>query len=254
MWVLWEAAKPVPAVFRLPLNWRPDWLRGVLAWSVGLALGIDTAAHQGALAASGRTVAVLGCGADYIYPAANRGLYRRIIEAGAVVSEFPMGAAPEPGWFPRRNRLISGLSLGVILVEAGQRSGALITATCALEQNREVFAVPGEVLNGKSAGCHRLIQDGAKLVESVDDVLEELGPSLGERPSRMPVAEDLLPSTLAADEAALVTYLGDVEKHVDDLAKQAGRPAGEVLGSLLQLELAGVVEQLPGKRFVRSKP
>ena len=138
--------------------------RGIAVVS-GMARGIDTAAHEGALEGGGPTIAVMGCGADVAYPAENRGLYRRLLAGGAVVSELPMGVRPEPGSFPRRNRIISGLSLGVVVVETPARSGALITASCALDQNREVFAVPGEVTDGRSAGCHRLLRDGACLVE-----------------------------------------------------------------------------------------
>ena len=143
--------------------------------------------------------------------------------------------------------------MGIILVEANQRSGALITASYALEQNREVFAVPGEVLYGRSTGCHRLIQDGAKLVEGIDDVLEELEPQLRVQLDQTANLSDQVPTDLKADEQALVTYLADTTKHVDELAQQSGLPTGEILGTLLQLELAGVVDQLPGKRFVRSK-
>ena len=157
--------------------------RGICVVS-GMASGIDAAAHEGALAAGGATTAVLGCGADVIYPVANAGLYRRLIGRGAVVSEFAMGAAPEKGSFPRRNRIISGMSLGVILVETPASSGALITARCAVDESREVFAVPGDALTGRSAGCHRLLRDGACLVETAADVVEALAQRLPEHVTR----------------------------------------------------------------------
>ena len=220
----------------------------------GLARGIDTAAHQGALEAGGRTLAVLGCGADVVYPSENAALHARIRGQGAVLSEFPMGSRPEKGWFPRRNRLISGLSLGVILVEAPARSGALITARYAREQNREVFAVPGDIRTYKSAGCHQLIRDGAHLVERVEDVVDELqhwgvgaahqGESMGQ------------PAELGAEFSThqqMILHQLDIEpQHIDRLASGVGLEAAELLGALLELELAGLVEQLPGKHFART--
>ncbi|MFH1570257.1 MAG: DNA-processing protein DprA [Gemmatimonadota bacterium] len=213
----------------------------------GMAHGIDAAAHEGALEAGGATVAVLGCGVDVVYPAGHRRLHRRLVDGGAVASELPMGVRPEAGSFPRRNRVISGLSLGVVVVEAPARSGALITAACALEQGREVFAVPGDVIDGRSAGCHRLLKEGARLVEGVDDILEEL--------------ENLLPAPLRAApppapplnlvQASLLARLDARGRQVDDLAGETGLPSAELLEALLQLELAGLVEQLPGKRFAR---
>ena len=165
-----------PTPYGLKVAWQLARALAARGFGVvsGLARGVDTAAHQGALEAGGRTLAVLGCGADVVYPSENAALHARIRGQGAVLSEFPMGSRPQKGWFPRRNRLISGLSLGVILVEASVRSGALITARYAREQNREVFAVPGDIRTCKSAGCHQLIRDGARLVEKVEDVVDEL--------------------------------------------------------------------------------
>ena len=220
----------------------------------GLARGIDTAAHQGALEAGGRTLAVLGCGADVVYPGENADLHARIRGQGAVLSEFPMGSRPEKGWFPRRNRLISGLSLGVILVEAPARSGALITARYAREQNREVFAVPGDIRNGKSAGCHQLIRDGARLVEKVEDVVDELqhwgvGAALQGECRGQPAA---LGAECSAQQQLVLHQLDTEPQHIDRLASEVGLEAAELLGSLLELELAGLVEQLPGKHFART--
>jgi DNA processing protein len=219
----------------------------------GMARGIDTAAHQGALEAGGRTLAVLGCGADVIYPSENADLHARIRGQGAVISEFPMGSRPESGWFPRRNRLISGLSLGVILVEAPARSGALITARYAREQNREVFAVPGDVRTHKSAGCHQLIRDGARLVERVEDVVEELQHwGVGTLHHEEVVVEPVEPVAAFSAHQRMILRLLDTEPcHIDRLARDVELQAAEILGALLELELAGLVQQLPGKRFAR---
>jgi DNA processing protein len=223
-------------------------------WVVsGMASGIDTAAHLGALEAGGRTLAVLGCGPDVVYPRANAPLHARIQRQGAVVAEYPLGHPPDAGTFPRRNRLISGLSLGTVVVEAPAQSGALITASFALDQNREVFAVPGEVRGGRSAGCHRLIKEGAKLVEGVGDVLEELGPRF-ERLAQLALDFSSPPVSshpeLAPGEKQVFALLGEEPLHIDALAGRSGLPMAELLRILLDLELAGLVAQLPGKRFV----
>lgn len=224
--------------------------RGITVVS-GMARGIDTAAHEGALEGGGVTVAVLGCGADVVYPAQNRSLYRRILAAGAVVSEMPMGTGPRAGSFPRRNRIISGVSLGVVVVETPARSGALITASCAADQNREVFAVPGDIVDGRSAGCHRLLRDGACLVEGVDDILDELQ-------ALLPAA--LVSSATAPAEAAPQLRLTDGQvleqldtrgRHIDSLGRETGLAPAELLEALLRLELEGVVVQLPGQYYAR---
>ena len=216
----------------------------------GMARGVDTAAHQGALEAGGRTVAVLGCGADVVYPADNVRLHKQIQGQGAVVSEFPMGSRPGPGSFPRRNRIISGLSSGVVIVEAPARSGALITASCALEQNREVFAVPGDIRHGQSAGCHRLIREGARLVEGVEDVVEELA-HLFPRNELVEAALEAAKPELSADEHALLAQFPAGPCHIDQLTEGVALSPAEVLDVLLKLELAGLVEQRPGKHFAR---
>lgn len=218
--------------------------RGVCIVS-GLAFGIDAAAHAAALAAGGRTIAVLGCGADVAYPSAHASLYRQIRERGAIVSEFAWGAPPERGAFPRRNRIISGLSLGVVIVAAPQKSGALITAQHALDQNREVFAVPGDVRSGRNAGCHRLIKDGAKLVEDVEDVLEEL--AIWTAPQNAPAPAPVLPP----EEDSVYALLSRQPQHIDELAQNSALPPATLLDVLLRLELDGLVEQLAGKRFLR---
>ena len=216
----------------------------------GLAAGVDTAAHQAALAAGGPTIAVLGCGADVIYPAQNTALYRKIRQQGLIISEFPLGARPEAGSFPRRNRIISGLSLGVVVVEAPEKSGSLITAACATEQNREVFAVPGEVLSGRNTGCHRLLRDGARIVETADDILSELQ-HWGIDQQRL--VQQPAPSTpLSARELQVLENLGPEPCHIDQLTQTAKLPAAELLRVLLELELNGLATQLPGKQVVRT--
>ena len=225
--------------------------RGLVAQGLcivsGMAFGIDAAAHAAALAAGGRTIAVLGCGADMPYPRAHTSLYRQIRERGAIVSEFAWGAHPERGAFPRRNRIISGLSLGVVIVEAPQKSGALITVQHALEQNREVFAVPGDVRSGRNAGCHQLIKDGAKLVENVEDVLEELVMWAAPRPQSEPAPAPTLPP----EEESVYALLSRQPRHIDELAQDSALPPATLLDVLLRLELDGLVDQLAGKRFSR---
>ncbi|MDE2998664.1 MAG: DNA-processing protein DprA [Gemmatimonadota bacterium] len=220
----------------------------------GLATGIDTYAHRGALAERGYTAAVLGSGLDRPYPPQNRDLFHEINQTGATLSEFPMGASAEAHNFPRRNRIISGLSLGVLVIEAGERSGALITARLALDQNREVFAIPGPVHSGRSRGTNRLIRQGAVLVQSVEDILDEIRPQLTQIPFRNvrpePAAE---PPELSQRERQVYECLSpDMPAHVDAIADRTEMPAAGVLSVLLSLELAGVAEQLPGKRFVRK--
>ena len=228
----------------------------------GLARGIDTCAHRGALAGRGRTVAVMGCGIDVIYPPENRKLHAEIAERGAVVTEFPFGTEPDRPHFPARNRIISGLSLGVLIVEAGEKSGSLITARCALDQGREVFAVPGGIDQPGSRGTNRLLRQGAKLVENVEDILEEILPQL-ERPR--PVTEPL--STVPApgaetrserppggrelneNESRLLAFITEEPQDADTILNRTGLPASEALALLLSLELKGCIVQLPGKRF-----
>ena len=218
----------------------------------GLARGIDTVAHSATLKGRGRTVAVLGSGVDSIYPAENRELALRIARTGAVVSEFPMGAKPDAPNFPRRNRVISGMSLGTIIVETGIEGGAMLTASLAFDQNREVFAVPGAVLEKRKSGTHLLIKQGkASLAESADDVIAALAgllkPVLRETKSTQAAP---LPQ-LTAFEQKLVDVLGEQPMHIDHLADRAGFTTSDALVHLLSLEFKGVVRQHPGKMFVR---
>jgi len=215
----------------------------------GLARGIDTVAHQTAIKSGGRTIAVLGCGLDIIYPPENHRLAQEISQHGALVSEYFFGVKPDAVNFPRRNRIISGLACGVLVVEAGEESGALITAQTALEQGREVFAVPGSIFSPKSLGPHRLIQDGAKLVMNIDDILVELPQQL-DMFSKSPAAESLTVS-LNELEQKVMALLSHEPAHIDSLARQAGLPTAQLLAALLELEFKNVVKQLPGKFFIK---
>jgi DNA processing protein len=215
----------------------------------GLARGIDAAAHRGALDVGGRTLAVLGSGLDQIYPAEHKGLAGEVVTHGAMLSEFPLGTPPARLNFPRRNRIISGLSLGVVVAEAGVDSGALITAHHALEQGREVFAVPGRVHARYSEGCNRLIKAGAKLVETWEDVLSELVPQV--RPARPRQAGGPPPPSLIPAEQQVYDILGDGPLHIDALIVRANLPGGRVASALVGLEMKGLVRQLTGKVFER---
>ena len=260
--------------------------RGVTVIS-GLARGIDTSAHRGALEAGGRTIAVMGNGLSVVYPATNSNLAEKIEASGALVSEFPMAAKPKPRNFPRRNRIISGLTLGTVVVEASNRSGALITARLAAEQNREVFAVPGEIFSELSTGTHRLINDGAKLINTVDDLLNELPPhvlsQIQPQISPSPVPDTEVASTqstpvqksdtelaspqpspdarqsvsvppppdLTPDEKTIFDAIEVPSSHIDTIVRTTQLPISQVSSVLLMLELKGIVQQLPGKQFTK---
>ena len=223
----------------------------------GLAQGIDTAAHKGALDAHAATVAVLGHGIDRVYPAANHELAHRIAAQGALVSEYPLGTHPRKEHFPERNRLISGMSLGTLVVEAAKRSGSLITSRLAAEQGREVFAIPGSIHNALSRGCHELIRQGAKLVESADDIVSELGPLVAHlmqnaepRPAARVAPAYAIPGHDAEYER-LLSALGHDPATVDELASQSGLTIGQVSSMLLILELEGEIEALNSGRYAR---
>ncbi len=229
--------------------------RAGLAIVSGLAVGIDAAAHRGALhalddGAGASTIAVLGTGIDIVYPASNRSLARDIGERGLLLSELPLGTPPLAHQFPRRNRLIAGLSRGVLVVEAALRSGSLITARLAAELGREVFALPGSIHAPLSKGCHRLIKDGAKLVETAQDVLEELGLTSGPRPTS---TSDAHSTSMSTPQQALLTALGHDPVDFDTLAARTGQAAGALTAMLLDLELAQQVERLPGNRYQRLR-
>jgi len=223
----------------------------------GLAMGIDAASHQGALAAEGTSIAVTGTGLDRVYPASNRELAHQIANHGALISEFPPGTPPRPGHFPRRNRIIAGLSLGTLVVEAALKSGSLITAQQALEQSREVFAIPGSIHNPLARGCHLLIRQGAKLVETANDVLEELAPALSEilmsetlhitggKPAASPLLDD--------DYQQLLDAMGFDPISTDSIIERTGMAPEAVSSMLLLLEMDGHVSSEPGGLFARTQ-
>jgi DNA processing protein len=210
----------------------------------GLARGVDTFAHRGALAAGGRTIGVLGCGLDVHYPPENRRLYDEIAASGAVLSEFTFGMGPLAMNFPKRNRVVSGLSRVVVAVEAGAKSGVLNTVAWAEEQGRAVYAVPGNVTSPQSVGTNRLLKDGARPATSVEDILRDLGIA-AQRAERRTVA-------VAVDEQPVLDFLSSEPVHIDDICEGLGLPVAVLLSLLLQLELKGLVRQLPGKLFVKE--
>jgi len=230
-------------------------VRGITIVS-GMALGIDTAAHRGAIKAGGRTIAVLGSGHDNIYPPENRPLYSEIVKNGAVVSEYPPDMIPQRANFPRRNRIISGMSKGVIVIEAPQRSGALITANFALEQGREVFAMPGNVSSAKSSGANRLIKEGAALVLGVRDILEELKYviDIKEIDDNLTTPDPSKPGTarpMSADEGKIFKVLSGEPKSIDEISKTIDVPVSKITESLLRMELKKLIKALPGENFIK---
>ncbi len=214
----------------------------------GLAKGIDTVAHQSALEAGGRSIAVFACGLDIVYPSENANLARRIMQQGALISEYPLGTKPRAENFPRRNRIISGLSLGVLVVEAGETSGALITAHQALEQNREVFAIPGSILSPASSGTNHLIQEGAKLVHNYTDILEEL--NLTAVAHQMELKE-VIPAS--DTESRLLKQLSAEPTHIDEVCRSSGLPMPTVSSTLAMMELKGLVKQVGAMNYVLAR-
>ena len=218
----------------------------------GLARGIDSSAHRGCLRGGGFTIGVLGTGIDVVYPRSNRKLFDQMVEEGVVLSEFPMGTSPEPRNFPIRNRVISGLARGVAVIEATRKSGSLITAALALEQNREIFALPGSVDSFKSTGTHWLIKQGARLIENADDILDELW-FLKQRAGVKKERETPLPKgKMDSVERTLYDIIGNYPIHIDQIARTGALDAGQVATVLLKMELNGAIRQLPGKMYVRD--
>ena len=214
----------------------------------GLAKGIDSIAHQSALAAGGRSIAVFACGLDTVYPSENAELARRIIQQGALVSEYPLGTRPRAENFPRRNRIMSGLSLGVLVTEANETSGAMITAHLALEQNREVFAIPGSILSPVSRGTNHLIQEGAKLVRDYTDVLEELNLTAVAHQIEM---REVIPSS--DTESLLLKKLGAEPTHIDEVCRNSSLPASTVSSTLAMMELKGLIKQVGTMNYVLAR-
>lgn len=212
----------------------------------GMARGVDAIAHEAALEADGGTVGVLGNGLGVVYPSANARLYEAVGERGCLITEFPPGERPNAGSFTRRNRLISGLARLVLVVEAGERSGALVTAGCAVEQGRDVLAVPGSIFSPVSKGCNRLIQQGAKPALGIRDVVEEFGIAMPGAPGAA------LPSGLSSDERRVIDLVGSAELHVDQIADGLQLPTAHALALLTSLEIRGVISQQPGKLFRKA--
>jgi len=214
----------------------------------GLAKGIDSVAHHSALEAGGRSIAIFACGLDIVYPSENANLARRIIQQGALISEYPLGTKPRPDNFPRRNRIMSGLSLGVLVIEAGVTSGALITAHLALEQNREVFAIPGSILSPASRGTNHLIQEGAKLIHDYTDILEELNLTAVAHQIEM---KEVIPAS--DTESLLLKQLGTEPTHIDEVCRSSGLPMPTVSSTLAMMELKGFVKQVGAMNYVLAR-
>ena len=252
------ARRPTPYGNQMAERLSRDLAARGLVIASGLARGIDASAHRGALAAlTGSTVGVLGCGIDVVYPKENKKIFEEMEKRGAVISEFPMGTFPAPQNFPIRNRIIAGMSMGVVVVEGAQYSGSLITARLAMEFGREVYGVPGNATQPSSFGPNQLIKQGAKLVTSWEDVVEELPTPVRAEltPVETATSEErtlLIEESLAANERPIYELLGtDEARHVDDLVETSGLTSSEVLAALFDLELRGVVRQLPGKQFLK---
>ncbi len=225
-----------------------DLARNQITIISGLAKGIDTIAHRASLQAQGRTIAVFACGLDIVYPAENVALAREIIKHGALVSEYPLGTRPKPDNFPRRNRIMSGISLGVLVIEAGDRSGALITTDQALQQNREVFAVPGSILSSSSKGTNNLIQQGAKLVTNCGDILEELNLAVVAQQMEM---QEIIPTD--AIEGILLKQLSSQPRHIDEICRQSKLETSIVNSKLAMMELKGIVKQIGNMNYILAR-
>ncbi len=225
-----------------------DLARNRITIVSGLAKGIDSIAHRSALEAGGRSIAVFGCGLDIVYPGENAELARRIMQQGALISEYPLGTRPRADNFPRRNRIMSGLSLGVLVTEAGETSGAMITAHLALEQNREVFAIPGSILSPASIGTNHLIQEGAKLVRDYTDILEELNLTAVAQQIEM---KELIPPS--DTESLLLKHLGAEPTHIDEVCRLSGLPVSTVSGTLAMMELKGMVKQVGAMNYALAR-
>jgi DNA processing protein len=254
---------PTPTGRATALDFAHELAASGFAVTSGLALGVDVAAHQGALQAGGKTIAVMGTGIDQVYPARHQEIAAQIVASGgALITEFPLGAHPQPANFPQRNRIISGLSCGILVVEAAVKSGSLITARHALQQNREVFAIPGSIHNPLSKGCHALIKDGATLVEAAADIVEELGGLLSLKWQEVKLDREVHPARFAeelathSDEAIVLAQLGFEPTGLDTLVKRTGLAVGDIMACLLTMELRGLVANMGAgyMRVQQAKP
>ena len=244
--------RPTPQGRRLAHDFALELGKSGLVITSGMALGIDAAAHQGVLSSYGSTVAVLGTGVDQIYPRNHRSLYSLIAQQGALISEFPLGTSANPGHFPKRNRIISGLSLGVLVVEAEQKSGSLISARLAAEQGREVFAVPGSVLNPLTKGCHQLLREGAILVETHEDVLVELQTQLEPMLAETEPEQEIVSDAINSQHLNVLDCMGFDVASMDLLSQVCGLPCEELSVVLTELEMEGLVQSVPGG-FLRTR-
>ncbi|MDZ4230712.1 MAG: DNA-processing protein DprA, partial [Dehalococcoidales bacterium] len=225
-----------------------DLARNKITIASGLAKGIDSVAHRAALEAGGRSIAVFACGLDSVYPPENADLARRIMQQGALISEYPLGTRPRAENFPRRNRILSGISLGTLVTEAGESSGAIITAHMALEQNREVFAIPGSILSPASRGANHIIQEGAKLVRDYSDILEELNLTAVAHQIAM---KEIIPASDA--ESLLLKQLNAEPTHIDEVCRSSGLPVATVSSTLAMMELKGMVKQMGAMNYALAK-
>ena len=247
-WPWWARAGRQLMAAKWLLTWPERWRATVSRWSAAWHAGIDGIAHRSALDAGGRTIAALGCGVDVVYPPEHARLAHDVAAHGALVSEYPLGTQPEARNFPPRNRIISGLSLGVLVAEGAEDSGSMITADYALEQGRDVFAVPGSIFATRSQGTNRLIQQGAKMVTSVQDILEEL--NLVQASQQMEV-RSFIPDTPA--EAALLEQLSSEPRHMDEIVRATGLPTSEVSATLAMMELKGMVRQVASMTYIIAR-
>jgi DNA processing protein len=245
--------KPTPYGLQMAGRFADELVRAGVTVVSGLARGVDTAAHTAAVRSGGRTIAVIGSGIDIVYPPENKRLADQVAEHGALVSEFPMGTKPDAMNFPRRNRIISGMTIGTLIIETGVDGGAMITATTALDQNRQVFALPGAVAEGRRSGTHLLIREGrALLVESAADILDELAPQMTHAQGTPLTSRQQPAIELTLFEQRLYDTVSGEPTHIDTLANRSGLSSADTLVHLLSLEFKRLVRQLPGKFFVRS--
>jgi len=230
-------------------NFSAEFVKNKFTIISGLARGIDTISHKETVKLSGKTIAVLGSGIDVIYPSENKKLAESILENGTIISEFPLGTKPDGGNFPKRNRIISGMSHGVLVVEAGHKSGAILTALNAVDQNRDVFVIPGRITDSKSKGCNRLIKHGAMLVDSIKEIIQTVQPKLFNPQISVQTQMNI---SLTKSDRAIMNHLSSDPIHIDELSEKTNVSVTHLLTKMLDLELRGVVQQLTGKQFISN--